>query len=513
MAQEGGTCASQLAVVKEACAMARTVKKRCRVNRNSITGNSNTSEAAAGNQISAQEKVCQEELAESKQYCKAQRENANQRCDEEKKIAEETKKMAEESKASSEAAAKKAADEKKVAEEVRERAIAVRDSTEDAKTRQSASNTAEQKHQEAINKMNQENAAREDAAYMEGIRAKEAARMQQIASIMAQIQELANGGTRTAEEARIESEANEFTGDQLKSNFGSAGDSATSQARKSADTSGNPGSNSGQAGSGSPSNQSSNSQGNQSQDQAGGAGSGLGGLGSLLGGNSSSSTPLAPAAAKEDCYNPATASSNPVCTCRLNPTDSRCASILAADKQSQAAKKASAMYSGDEAGGGKGFSTAGGGYKTPEEKNISQMGQLAQGAGGSVGKGVGSGVGNHEANDPRKPQAKPTRDQFSSKRGGSYGGSGGGSGGSSFSASNQNQPNMKFPATFAEANLGKRQALNPRNRAEEIKAQMQARFNARQRSPTSAIGPDGITGPHTDQFKKIRVRYTELLGL
>ena len=72
---------------------------------------------------------------------------------------------------------------------------------------------------------------------------------------------------------------------------------------------------------------------------------------------------------------------------------------------------------------------------------------------------------------------------------------------------------MKFPATFAEANLGKRQALNPRNRAEEIKAQMQARFNARQRSPTSAIGPDGITGPHTDQFKKIRVRYTELLGL
>lgn len=263
----------------------------------------------------------------------------------------------------------------------------------------------------------------------------------------------------------------------------------------------------GQGGAGSPTDQANNNQ-QKKQDEAGGGGGGMPSMGG--GSGSGSSSPLTVNEAKQDCSNPSFAASNPVCTCRLNATDSRCAGILAAEKNSQTAKKAANMYSDDSTGGGGGFSTAGGGYKTPEEKNISQHGQLAQGAGGSVGKGVGSGVGSKEANDPRQAQARSYRDQYTTGKrgGGSYGSGGGGS----FAAGQAGQPNSKIPSTFARANVGKNQPQGKLSAA-DLRAQMQARFAAQRRGPSSTTGRADITGPHTDQFKKIRVRYAELMGL
>ncbi len=242
----------------------------------------------------------------------------------------------------------------------------------------------------------------------------------------------------------------------------------------------------------------------QKQDEAGG---GMPSLPSFGGSGSGNSTPLKTAEPKQDCSNPSVAASNPVCTCRINPGDSRCASILAADKNSQAAKKAAKMYNGEEGGGG-GFTTGGGGYKDPKEKNISQHGQMSQGPGGSVGKGVGSGQGSQVASNGKSgPPGRSNNSRASSlgKGGGTYGG-GGGAGGALIA----NQPNNKIPSTFAQANTNKNRVAG--KSAQELKMQMQNRFNFQRRGPSGVVGPDGITGPHTDQFKKIRVRYAELLG-
>ncbi len=276
--------------------------------------------------------------------------------------------------------------------------------------------------------------------------------------------------------------------------------------------SGAPGSSTGQGGSGGPGGSpSSGGQQAGQQDQAGGAGSGGGGLPSFPSGSSKSdslSNSKTPEP-KQDCSNPSVAASNPVCTCRINPGDSRCASILAADKLNSAtAKKALNMYNGEEGGGG-GFTTGGGGYKEPKEKNISQHGQMAQGPGGSVGKGVGSGQGSQVAsNGKNDPRGRQTGKTAAGSRG-IYGGGGGavGSVGATIG-----QPNSRIPSTFAKAPLKSRLAANPLT-GKNLNEQMQMRFNNQRRNPAGAIGPDGITGPHTDQFKKIRLRYAEALGL
>lgn len=331
---------------------------------------------------------------------------------------------------------------------------------------------------------------------------------------------LVNGDMAASLAALIETRRKEATdiqkaaaasGDMAKSLLDQTGgsnapDSATDgAAKKPSKQSGSPGGNQGQGGS--SGDQANNNQ-QKKQDEAGGGGGGMPSMGG--GSGSGSSSPLTVNEAKQDCSNPSFAASNPVCTCRLNATDSRCAGILAAEKNSQTAKKAANMYSDDSTGGGGGFSTAGGGYKTPEEKNISQHGQLAQGAGGSVGKGVGSGVGSKEANDPRQAQARSYRDQYTTGKrgGGSYGSGGGGS----FAAGQAGQPNSKIPSTFARANVGKNQPQGKLSAA-DLRAQMQARFAAQRRGPSSTTGRADITGPHTDQFKKIRVRYAELMGL
>lgn len=246
------------------------------------------------------------------------------------------------------------------------------------------------------------------------------------------------------------------------------------------------------------------------QDEAGGGGGGLPSLPSS--GSGSASSPLKVSEPAQDCSNPSVASSNPVCACRLNPTDSRCSSILAADKEkgSNLAKKAN-IFTGESEGGGGGFNSSGGGYPSDASANkrqASQHGQLEQNAGGSVGKGVGSGQGSGSAAEGKDPKGKAQayRDQTTG-RGGSGGGGGGGSG---FSAAS-GQPNGRIPSTFAKAQFGNQRIAGNVRSAKDLRAQMQAQFNA-MRGPAGVVGPDGITGKHTDQWKKIRKRYEDILG-
>lgn len=235
--------------------------------------------------------------------------------------------------------------------------------------------------------------------------------------------------------------------------------------------------------------------------------------------SSPSSSPLKVADAPKDCSNPSVAASNPVCACRLNPSDSRCSSILAADRERrEGPAKKPKVIDGEEGGGGGGSSFNGTGPQSAAQKAaISKHGQLEQNGGGSSGKGVGSGMSGASANNSKNDSKVNLRDQkpTSSKGGGTYGG-----GGSAVSAGyHPGAPNRKIPNTFAAS--GNSMGRNPASvtrapTAAELRAQAQNQFNALRRGPSgsgSMIGVDGISGPHTDQFKKIRVRYADAFGL
>lgn len=286
----------------------------------------------------------------------------------------------------------------------------------------------------------------------------------------------------------------------------------TQRAVKPTNQNGSPTANPGQ--SGNPNNPQANGQ-QSKNDQSGGGG--MPSLGGLGGSGSSSSSPLKVSDPPQDCSNPSVAASNPVCACRLNPTDSRCNSILAADKERrEGVAKKQQVLSGETEGGGGGFSTKGGGYSdAPAAKNISQHGQLEQNSGGSAGKGVGSGMGQGASGaSAQNAQGKASmiRDQTQSR---SYGGGGGGGGSASFGGGGANS---RIPTTFgsgvaggAGKKVGAVSNSNGKRSAAEMRAHMQAQFNMR-RNPAGVVGPDGITGKHTDQFKKIRTRYSEILG-
>lgn len=248
-------------------------------------------------------------------------------------------------------------------------------------------------------------------------------------------------------------------------------------------------------------------------DEGEGQGGGDSGLGGMPSPQSRAEQPAQVAQPAQDCSNPQVASSNPVCACRQNPSDSRCQSILA--ENAGPAKKSSAESGGSYGGSGGGLSGSSPEAKQAQAKNISKHGQLEQGAGGSVGKGVGTGQGSGAAAGSKAAngQRANLRDQTSSRGSGGRGGGGGGMSGGSLTAGGNryatslgtNDPRNR------RAPVASRKKLTP----QELRQQLQAQFNAnmgKRRLPSGVVGPDGITGPHTDQFKKIRSRYADAFG-
>lgn len=279
----------------------------------------------------------------------------------------------------------------------------------------------------------------------------------------------------------------------------------------------NPGSNKGQGGNPPKSDGAPSSQAKKNDEgQGGGPGGGPGGSPS----SSPSSSPLKVSEGPKDCSNPSVAASNPVCACRLNPSDSRCNSILAADRERrEGPAKKPKVIDGEEGGGGGSSFNGTGPQSAAQKAAISKHGQLEQNGGGGSGKGVGSGMGGSAASSSKNDSKVNPRDQkpAAGQGGRSYGGGGGGGSGSS--GYQAGAPNRKIPNTFAAS--GNSMGRNPASvtrapTAAELKALAQNQFNALRRGPSgsgSMIGVDGISGPHTDQFKKIRVRYADAFGL
>lgn len=473
-------CKSQEPKVRSTCGAVSAVKNKCAKELPEIAASESTSEAGAAAALSPAARQCQDEMTAAQGECDEVAEQGKALCADTRDEAKNEEVVA---------GAKKA--EAKKEEQAAKEALGSGGGAAQGGASSDLVAKVQQKREEADRHESQRQFAATVADTAQTT-------MQIIEAIQAQAERQAAQGKQEAKEL-------EKLSDNINRTTGTPPDRATdgnSNAKKPGQQGGSPSSNPGQGGK--PSDQAG---GQKKQDEGGGGGMPGGGGGGSP--SSQASSPLKVSDPPQDCSNPSVASSNPVCACKLNPTDSRCASILAADKEKSGLAKKANIFTGESEGGGGGFNTSGGGYPSSsaaQKRQASQHGQLEQNAGGSVGKGVGSGQGSGAAaagKDP-KTKAQAYRDQTKSRGGG---GGGGGAGGG-FSAGSA-QANGKIPTTFGRA-AGQRGPASVAN-TKDLRAQMQAQFNAR-RYPAGTVGPDGITGKHTDQFKKIRSRYAEIMG-
>ncbi|WP_413291675.1 hypothetical protein ACLSU7_09670 [Bdellovibrio sp. HCB185ZH] len=200
-----------------------------------------------------------------------------------------------------------------------------------------------------------------------------------------------------------------------------------------------------------------------------------------------------------DCNNPAMAS-NKVCICSKNPSDPSClgtsnvvgdtgGGLATIDQSSRTGSSASASdFTGDLPNIG------------IEQAELSSGGSDA-GIDGKQGGGVsfgGSGGGSGSGGKPGAEGADPTKSTAvnSGFRGGGGGGGGFGGGGSDGEGQGGGFFNSAANALAAKGGPDLRQFLPGGGK-----------YNPNARGVAGATGPDGITGPHTDIWKKVQNRY------
>jgi len=208
------------------------------------------------------------------------------------------------------------------------------------------------------------------------------------------------------------------------------------------------------------------------------------------------------AVAATDCSNPAIAAVNPICICKNNPTASVCTGAQAkADFGSNGGASMTGGSSSGAAGGsidsdssfgglgwgGNGMEPSKGGAEDPGGKKGGGA-NLGDGGGGGAGGG-GDGKGG-----PGGPAALAVNNGF---RGGGGGGGGWGGGGSGGGGDDRAYRDPKNPASNDPNNPNLRDFL-PNGKLNPAMAN---------RGLAGISGPDGITGPHSDIWKKVQNRY------
>lgn len=176
-----------------------------------------------------------------------------------------------------------------------------------------------------------------------------------------------------------------------------------------------------------------------------------------------------------DCSNPTTAASNPVCLCQVNPRGAGCGSQEQTQYEQAVKERRARDSSGETPLGGAPTSS---GYAADTAPKKASSGGLPAGGGGGGGVGGGSGGGSPSGADNTygAPLGK-----VPGVIEGSYGGGGGGGG---------------KPAYRMDTPLGRNAVAIARNLA-----------STRARS---AQMKDGVTGPHTNLFGKVRFRYISI---
>lgn len=202
------------------------------------------------------------------------------------------------------------------------------------------------------------------------------------------------------------------------------------------------------------------------------------------------------------CSDPTYASTSLICVCQANPNDPRCTSYVN-----------NGGGGGVDTGGGGGGSSSGG----PGNDSLALGGDdmtppLGQGGGSGMGEGAGrpnggggfspsggSGAsGKAQANKGQAGGAAGSGANTKILNGYYSGGAAGGAGSGSGNGSNPNAGNGKFGSNNLQNKVDLKQFLPG------------GKFDPR-RGLAGISGPDGITGPSSDLFAKVNIRYRAVL--
>lgn len=210
-----------------------------------------------------------------------------------------------------------------------------------------------------------------------------------------------------------------------------------------------------------------------------------------------------------DCSNPRFATTHLACVCRSNPNDGRCQSFSKTGEGQ--------LYYPNEVGGGATNSTPpfgnsgfGGSqdYIPPQSKGHTNAAQSP-----SPGQGSGGGLGPSGAQVNTPPEKwKPQPNQGSQyntqvlRRGG---GGGPGNFGNLMRGNGRGSPSgFNNDPSLGNTNENN---LNAKKQGVDLTQFLPKKgFDPRQRGISSVTGPDGITGPFTDNFKKVNNRYVSI---
>lgn len=209
------------------------------------------------------------------------------------------------------------------------------------------------------------------------------------------------------------------------------------------------------------------------------------------------SLPICGSQGPADCSDPSQASTNTICICQVNPRDARCG--LSGKTQGYNATNMGSSGAADSLSAGSfgsGSAGSGDGYSdmTFGKPGAASDRNLLQGGSGGGKGGVGGGGQN---GGPDGGGGRAGSGQSAKILNGYYGGKGGAAGGAGAGSRGAYGAQAGYrPGSGAggNANVDLRQFM-PGGKMDP------------QRGLAGVSGPDGITGPHTDIWKKVNKRY------
>lgn len=202
-----------------------------------------------------------------------------------------------------------------------------------------------------------------------------------------------------------------------------------------------------------------------------------------------------------NCADPAFAASSTVCICQKNPSDARCGNSSLASKLGSSSSSSSSTDGMANPGdfGSLDTSGMGGGVNDPGTAAAykPQDGDLSRGGAGRGG-GMGGGNGGTGASISKGNGGGPGGSGLNTKIIGGYGG---GRGGAKFGGSGTGEAGGRNA-------YGQQVAMNnPNGTGVDLKQFLPGGQRDPSRGLAGVSGPDGITGPNTDIWKKINSRY------
>lgn len=215
-------------------------------------------------------------------------------------------------------------------------------------------------------------------------------------------------------------------------------------------------------------------------------------------------SPLCSLGGNTDCSNPSVAASNLVCKCRANPALPDCGGRLGSGGGIATNRTDLGSTSGDGADAGN-FGGPGGGFDgMPGDiaggSNEPQDGSLNRGGAGKAGIGESAGTGGRGGGAGGAAGAGGSGLNAKIIGGYGYGGAagGGGSGGGGYQPGN--------------AAAGGRNGAGPNDQRVDLRQFLPGGAKDPSRGLAGISGPDGITGPNSDIWKKINTRYAAKTG-